>query len=129
MGTGFLAQRSGAAQDNRNVQKMKMSGKVVQFPSPSFISCLFMTINIYKQCKIVGKAGKRVSGWGTVLPENDGGPVLVWHLSQSLKKRGKLLVTSLRNYIILWANDTYPNSKNNKRTRFCKSGQMHYIKH
>lgn len=41
-----------------NAEKMKISGKLSMFPfaNGDFISCLYMSINIYKQCKITIKA-------------------------------------------------------------------------
>lgn len=109
--TAFLAAR------NSHAPKTKMSGKVVRFPSASayFISCLYVTINIYKQRKIAGKAEQGMGGGGTPHPGNDGGQVPGLALiSESLKRRGKLLVTSLWNYIMLWVNERPPPKRNNK---------------
>lgn len=60
-----MAAGSGAAQRKSNAQKMKISGKLSSFPfaNADFISCLYMSINIYKQCKIAIKA----DDWGKKL--------------------------------------------------------------
>lgn len=96
-----MAERSGATV----MAKKENEWKVVQFPlaNTDFITSLYMTINIYKQCKIAGKADKGNGGVHTL--KMTGAQSWSDINLRVIKMRGKLLVTSLWNYIMLWVNE------------------------
>lgn len=113
----FLAPGSG---DGRTVmlQKLWKKWKVVQFPFANldFISGLYVSINIYKQCKIAIKADE-VEKKTTPHPDNDGAQSWTGIHLGVITSEGEIIsdrLMELHHALGQWAS---PIRNNNERTR------------